>query len=399
MTDVYDIPYKDIQKFLVANNKDFKNEDDAYNKALILLKDKKAIGHTTSIIEWMMAHNLLIRKVNIPIYAISEIDKMSQDKINKLAKLLTMSGNDRNNIKNILRYLRKLDDETLLPDINDIILNNLTKLELQNINVADLNYDSVINLLKTHRNKKEIRNFISDNLEKIIIYNSLEIDYSDGNDIGDLLSIVNIYNKNIIIEIIMDNKEQLKKYYSDKELNDIIKEAKENDEDQEGEVYIGKNEMDNLVNFTLNLIDIKEIGLAKKVFNITNEQYYFGRDYPYNNYLVDLSRIKSINVLKIIIDFMGEREYIKNYESIFDTTFDKNGVNFFNNLVTLKQYELLGNILELFIYSNSNPYNSKLKEIKTLKQIIKSENDNLILKYIDDINNCKNIHFTKYKKY
>lgn len=34
----------------------------------------------------MVAHNLLKRKVNIPIYTISEIDKMSQTKIDQLAK-------------------------------------------------------------------------------------------------------------------------------------------------------------------------------------------------------------------------------------------------------------------------------------------------------------------------
>ena len=60
MTSIYDVPYEDIAIFLLANNNKFMNQDDAYDKALILLKDKKARGHTTSIIEWMIAHNLLI---------------------------------------------------------------------------------------------------------------------------------------------------------------------------------------------------------------------------------------------------------------------------------------------------------------------------------------------------
>ena len=41
MTSIYDIPYEDIEEFLLANNKNYVNEDDAYNKALELLKDKK----------------------------------------------------------------------------------------------------------------------------------------------------------------------------------------------------------------------------------------------------------------------------------------------------------------------------------------------------------------------
>lgn len=117
MTSIHDVPYEDIKIFLKANNKAFKDENNAYDKALILLKDKKAIGHTTSIIEWMMAHNLLIDKVDVPHYTTRKIDKMSQYDINQLAKLLTMQGNNRENIKNILRYLHKLDKlDILLPD-------------------------------------------------------------------------------------------------------------------------------------------------------------------------------------------------------------------------------------------------------------------------------------------
>lgn len=41
MTSIYDIPYKDIKNFLLANKKTYDNETDAYNKTLILLKDKK----------------------------------------------------------------------------------------------------------------------------------------------------------------------------------------------------------------------------------------------------------------------------------------------------------------------------------------------------------------------
>jgi len=115
-----------------------KTEDDAYNAASILLKDKKTIGHTTSIIEWMMAHNLLIRKVNIPIYNVYDIDNMSPIEINKLAKLLTMKGNNINNIKNILKYLNKLQDDydiifTKIKDVDIKILLDLNDYELNKI--------------------------------------------------------------------------------------------------------------------------------------------------------------------------------------------------------------------------------------------------------------------------
>jgi predicted transcriptional regulator len=133
MTDIRDVPYGDIKEFLLANNKNFKNKDDAYDQALILLKDKKAIGHTTSIIEWLTAHNLFVRKVNIPNYTIYKIDNMSQNEINQLAKLLTMNGNNPENILNILRYLHRLNDITLVDDINKPNYKTLTQEEIEEL--------------------------------------------------------------------------------------------------------------------------------------------------------------------------------------------------------------------------------------------------------------------------
>jgi len=336
----------------------------------------------------MIAHNLLIKKVNIPYYTIDDIDNMSQVEINQLAKLLKMKGNNRENIKNILRYLHKLDDEiTLLPELNEFILNTLNELEIKDINISNLNYNDVINLLKTHRNKKEIRKIIYDNTEKIIIYNSLYLDFNsqDYYDAGSLLAIVTLYNKNIISKIIMDNKEQLKKFYSDKEINNIIKEVKENIDDQEGEVYIGKNAMYNLVNFTFDLIKLNEIGIAKKVFNISNKLHYFGRSYSYNVELVDFSIFTESKVLETIINFIGEYEFIKNYLSIFLDGFlsDGNDVKFLENLAKLEKYDLLVKIIQIYI-DQDYKYKGKMlyKILQNIKKAIQTKNDDLILKYI-----------------
>jgi hypothetical protein len=375
MTSIYDIPYEDIKIFLKANNVNYKNKDDAYDITLELLKDKKIIGHTTSIVEWMIAHNLLINKINIPNFTIDDIDNMTQVEINQLAKLLTMKGNNRENIKNILRYLYKLYKlEYLLPELYDIILNNLTQLEIKDLDISKLKYNDVINLLKTHRNKKEIRKFIYDNLEKIIIYNSLYIDFNDINnsDIGMSLGGVNIYNKNILIEIILDNIAEFEKIYNDKQINDLIKEAKENDDDYGGSIYIGETEMNDLVDFTFDLIKLNEIRLAKKVFDIANELHYFGGSYSYNYDLVDFSSIrKDTNILKTIIDFMGEDEFIENYTLIIseEENLDENFNKFMKKIVKLKKYDLLIKIIQIYI-----------------KKAILSKNDDLIIKYIGFIN-------------
>ena len=131
MTSIYDIPYADIEIFLRANDKKLtKIKDDDYENAFTLLKDKNSKGHTTSIIEWMIAHNLLISKINIPIYNIDEINNMSQNEIDNLAKLLKMKKNNKSNIINILKYLNKIDKkEFLLPEIKNEIFNKLKELE------------------------------------------------------------------------------------------------------------------------------------------------------------------------------------------------------------------------------------------------------------------------------
>jgi len=198
MTSIYDVPYEDIEKFLLANNKNWNNENEAYETSFDLLKNKNVRGHTTRIIEWMIAHNLLVNKINIPHFTIDEIDNMTQNEINKLAKLLTMKGNNVNNIKNILRYLHKLDEEdiVLLPEINDLILDTLYDVEktdrMLRLTIEAGSSRDILELLEKHHNKKIIRELILDNMEEIVdnlsisIYNmvSFIVELLDHDELG-----------------------------------------------------------------------------------------------------------------------------------------------------------------------------------------------------------------------
>jgi hypothetical protein len=371
MTSIYDIPYEDIKKFLDANNKNFVNKEDAYNKTLILLKDKKSVGHTISIIEWMIAHNLLIKKVNIPNYTIGEIDNMSQIEIDKLAKLLTMSGNNKNNIKNILKYLHKLNDIELISDIKTDILNILTRSELQDIDIENLDYESILNLLKTHRNKKEIRKFLYDNMEKIIFY----MFWIDSSDVEELLNRVNIYNKNIIIEIIMTNK-YFKENYSNEEINDLIEKVKNNDNDNVLQIYIHNDVLYDLINFIIDLITNDEKTLAKKVFDSAHKIGYYGSfGTTINEMLFSVSAEKNnTNVLKSIINFMGEDEFLKNYESVDEE------IDILENLTKLKKYDLLLKIIDKIEISNKDITRNEI--FRNIKNAIQLKNDDLIIEYI-----------------
>jgi len=344
MTSVYDIPVDDVRKFLLSNNKNFDLETDGYQTALSLFKDKNVKGHTTSIIEWMIAHNLLVNNVDIPYYSSYEIDIMNQEEINKLAKRLTMKGNNRNNIKNILKYLNKLDEkELLLPELTNIIFNNLNQLDLRDIDVSKLKYDDVIDLLKTSRNKNIIRKFISDNLDKIIIYNDIgnrDLIY----DSDYLLGYVTISNKDIILSILMDNYKLFQEFYTNDEIKNIIEGITESDQkmDIPGDSNI-------LVDFTINLIMIDEIGLAKRTFDIANRLDYFNEPYPYSfNLLERVIKSRDINQLKVVISFMDEKEFINNTDEI---PFNKSLLEWLiGTLIELKHYFLAEHIKNYMVY-------------------------------------------------
>jgi len=224
MTDIRDVPYEDIQEFLKANKKSYKNENDAYSKALILLKDNKVVGHTVKIVEWIIAHNLIKKKVNVPYYSSYEINNMPEIEVYQLSKLLTMKSNNRENIINILRYINKLKDMELLPEIVDIIDDLLNELDVRDVYQKYLDFDKIINLLKYHHNKELVRLIIYENLETIL----------DN-------------NKQIIHE---KNVEQKYNNLYEVNLKDII------------------------VKFIVNLLEINELGLSARVLDIINSRNY-----------------------------------------------------------------------------------------------------------------------------
>jgi len=297
MTDIRDIPFYDIKEFLDKNEISFIDEDDAYHKTLISLKRERKY-YPDSIIEWLIAHNLFVRKVNIPSYTIQEIDNMSPNEISQLAKLLTMNGNNRKNIKNILRYLHKLDDISLLPEINDIILQKLYQLEIQNIKFDIIEFNDIIDLSSTHTNKALLRKLIYNNMERIIFYNVLHINTKYFNTIAHIRKIVtpyqsyqrNRYSKSIMLGLIKMNEEEILKNNTVKELNSFINILNESGLDL---VYIN---MSGLATFIINLLKSDEFVLAKKAFDIAVNYDFmnFDNGMSIEEYLDDHSSLKAI---------------------------------------------------------------------------------------------------------
>ena len=111
MASIYDINIEDIILFLRGNNVSIPETNDlAYREARQLMKNPRLLFYPPSIVEWMIAHNLLVTKTKIPNYSEEEILRLPQKELNSLAELLTMKTNNRYNVIKILYYMHKLTD-------------------------------------------------------------------------------------------------------------------------------------------------------------------------------------------------------------------------------------------------------------------------------------------------
>lgn len=131
MTDIKDIPFDDAKQFLYDNDIEISSDKNKIYYEIRKLIRNGSYDVTTipiSIVEWILAYNLIVSKINILKYTVSEIALLSKSEINKLAKLLGMTGNNIENIINILYYAHKLITLSILPEeliLEEIIINNI----------------------------------------------------------------------------------------------------------------------------------------------------------------------------------------------------------------------------------------------------------------------------------
>lgn len=392
MSNIHDVPYKDIKIFLDANNQDYDSKDDAYDKVLILLKDKNAKGHTVSIIEWLIAHNLLTNEVKIPNYTVTAINNMTQYEINNLAKLLTMKGNNIENIKNILRYLHKLNEVELITDIKGIILSKLGELEINKLNFDNITFYNVIRLLKNHRNKALIRKAIYNNMEKIILYDILTIDVGKLNDLTYYIELSYKLPKSIILKLFNYNQEKILENYGIGDMDDV-KNYLENSHYDKTSVDIHRR-MSILATFLIDLIKIDEIGLAKKVLDILNDYPIEATIDGYYSSLEEylIARISGsgieTNVFNKFLNLIGEHNYIKQLKKRY--IHNNTNVSFlqflFNKLVSSKKYYFFIEILELLIEKNHRYYKIIDEMLPYITNAIQSNDTELIVRYKSILN-------------
>jgi len=124
--DIHDIPYSHIKVFLIANKKLI--DDDQlfnYNLAFELMKNPNTnYGDIkiemdgvyynqvpSSIIQWMLAFNLIKLNIDIPYYTKSEIGKLSTQELNNLANKLGIKKKIyASYIIDVIKFLHKLKE-------------------------------------------------------------------------------------------------------------------------------------------------------------------------------------------------------------------------------------------------------------------------------------------------
>jgi hypothetical protein len=256
--------------------------------------------------------------------------------------------------------LHKLNDIELITDINQIILRNLEELQINELNFDNMRFDSIIKLLKTHRNKALIRKAIYNNIEKIILYNLLlMIDIKSLNRLGYYTELSHKLPKSIVLEIYKLNQDDLIAIYGVEEYYETM-EYLENRYYDETSVDI-RYRIPTLITFLIDLIELDEIGLAKKVLNILNDYpigatidlYYYR---SLEDYLIIYIANKEIEVkvFNKFLDLIGENNFIEQLNQKY-IRYDTSVVYLqllFNKLVLSKKYDLLMKILKLLIERN-----------------------------------------------
>lgn len=124
-----DIPSKDINYFLTLNDQSISNDqEENYQHAFDLVSSG---NHSTlipeSIVDWMLAKNLIDQDIDISEYSLYTIVTSSNDNLSELSLSLGLTKVNKERVIRILTYLDKLDNDVykldqLPPDvINEII--------------------------------------------------------------------------------------------------------------------------------------------------------------------------------------------------------------------------------------------------------------------------------------
>lgn len=213
MTSIYQIPYEDIELFLLTNDIDPSQDINInYKLALKLVKKSTTNFEIDSIVEWMIAHNVIILKYNIPEYKKSEILEMNNIELFKLSKSLTMKNSNIENIFNILNYLGKLiediksnifsgnpflnfisQNDVLFETLKDLDINDIINFCISSSNInKNCSSNKITDLIRNKLQKLDYLDLSTYNLKELILFSKI-VKFKEHN---------NLINQNDLVEII-----------------------------------------------------------------------------------------------------------------------------------------------------------------------------------------------------
>lgn len=160
MTSINDVPYDDIEKFLIINDVELISKDQDYNKAFKMISNDKNYIYPDIIVDWIAAYNLNGKRFRN--YSRGEIDLLSKNELTRLAKNLGVgdSNNHKQSVINVLKFLKKLDSKLIMKDIDEQIFQTLDEQRILTTNLVDI--------IEIFRKNKTLRKFIYDNMRTIL---------------------------------------------------------------------------------------------------------------------------------------------------------------------------------------------------------------------------------------
>jgi alpha-tubulin suppressor-like RCC1 family protein len=145
MNSLTTIPFDDLLSFLSSHyipitNYDSTNKSQVYESALQIIrseqgKNNHVISAPISVIDWIIADNLLSTNISINRFTTSSILLSSNDLLLELAKILSLNHVNKERILRILGYLNLLDNDT---SIFDTLPDDILFIILQNLNCDEL---------------------------------------------------------------------------------------------------------------------------------------------------------------------------------------------------------------------------------------------------------------------
>jgi len=217
-----------------------------------------------------------------------------------------------------------------------------------------------------------------------MLYNFLDVYFQRFDDLKYIEKLLYKLPKDKILEFLKNNQKRVLKNHIIEEINSLVDKIRKHFDVP----YFDKDQnMEQLIN----LIEIREIELAKRVFDIANKYKFTGavdhRGYSFKQYLIQILVNQKDNVFNILLSLIGEDYFVDEFNILVygsNTLYIKKLLNI---LIRSKKYDLFMRILNSLIrrdYKGSREVINMM--LPRLTKAIELNNNNLLVKYLNILN-------------